>query len=297
MKLFGKKKRRKYPIKYDEEGRSARRRCFELFPQKVPLPEIAKTVGIDIKTVYRYFRQWKQLGVNFERRYSYVQSIFDKKAPDRDKNIELFAGVCGISTEQFETILLKPHGLRRLITGKYHFPAHEEADLKRRIALELAILMSDFLIKQRGKLEDIYFALKRYLYEAMKYRQEEDADTKNWNQWMSLVHKILAAEIENERKGRVKPDTFSEEERNAIVRLGLEKEKKNIEIMYLFRIGVLMAGGSTEKEARNQIYQEEFKKGDLKKIKILQELQNRVHPLKMDSNVPSIPPDQPPSLP
>jgi hypothetical protein len=248
-------------------------------------------------TAFRYFRQWKQLGANFERRYAYVQSLFDKKAPDRDKNIELFAGACGISKEQFETILLKPHGLRRLLTGKYHFPAHEEADLKRHIALELALLMSDFLIKQGGKLEDIYFALKRYLYEAMKYRQKEDADTKDWNQWMGLVHKFLAAYIENERKGRVKPDTLSEEERDAIVRLGLEKEKKNIEIMYLFRIGVLMAEGLTEQEARDQIYQEELNKGDLKKIKMLRELQNRVHPLKMGSKVPPIPPDQPPSLP
>jgi hypothetical protein len=114
---------------------------------------------------------------------------------------------------------------------------------------------------------------------------------------MNLVHKILAAEIENERKGRVKPDTFTEEERNAIVRLGLEKEKKNIEIMYLFRIGILMAGGLIEEEARDQIYQEELNKGDLKRIKMLRELQDRVHPLKNHTNTLPIQPDQPPSLP
>jgi hypothetical protein len=267
-----------------------------MFPEKVPLPEIAKKVGIDIKTVYRYHRQWKK-DPNIEFRYAYIKSLFYKTTSVREENIELFAKVLKVEKEEFEKILSTPHGLRQLVTKKLYFPAHEEADLKRHIALELALLISDFLIKQGGKLEDVYLALKRYLYEAKNHRLEADTDIKEWNQWISLVHKILAADIENERKGRVKPDTFSEGERNAIVRLGLEKEKKDTEKLYLFHIGVLIAGGLTEEEARGQIYQEELNKGDLKKIKMLLELQNRVHPLKNDTNASPIQPEQPSSLP
>ena len=72
-------------------------------------------------TVFRYFRDWKRLGPNFEQQYAYVQSLFNKTAPDRDKNIELFARAWGIEKEQFETILSQPHGLRRFMTGKLSF--------------------------------------------------------------------------------------------------------------------------------------------------------------------------------
>jgi hypothetical protein len=39
-KVFRQKKRRKYPVKWDEYGKSARSRCFEMFADKTPLNEI-----------------------------------------------------------------------------------------------------------------------------------------------------------------------------------------------------------------------------------------------------------------
>ncbi len=40
--LFGRKKKRKYPIKRDERGKSARARCFEMFANQTPLNEVAE---------------------------------------------------------------------------------------------------------------------------------------------------------------------------------------------------------------------------------------------------------------
>jgi hypothetical protein len=142
------------------------------------------------------------------------------------------------------------------MTGKYYFPAHADADHKRSVVLELALLISDHLIKNGGKFGDVYFALKRYLWENMKYREEEDADIKEENKLMKMTHAVLAADMENERKGRVKPDTLSEEEHNEIMRYGFKAQMEKIKELYWLLIGILMAEGYTPEQAREKMYQD-----------------------------------------
>jgi hypothetical protein len=294
-RLFYVKKSRKYPIKLNEKGLSLRARCFDLFEQGNRPVAVAEELKMAETTVYRYFRDWKRLGPNFERKYAYVQSLFKKTASNRDNNIELFAKAWGIEKEQLESVLSQPHGLRRLMTGKYYFSAHANADHTLHITLELALLFLDHLIKQKGKFVDIYFALKRYLREYAKYREEEGADIQEENKMMALLHKILAVDLENERRGRVKPDTFSEEEHNAIMRWGIESEMKKAEIWYWFRIGILKAEGLTIEQAREKIYQALVNKGDLKRAKMIREFQDKVHPLKDGDQLPPSTPLQPTS--
>ena len=294
-KIFRIKKPRKYPIKRDGEGRSLRARCFELFERGKRPVEVARELNMDEPTACRYYRDWKRLGPNFERLYAYVQSLLGKTAPDREKNIELFARSCGISKKEFEDILSRPHGLRRFLTGKFHFPIHIDADHKRYIALELALLISDHLIKHKGKFVDIYFALKRYMHEAKKFREERDAAEKKENIFIAFVHQIIAKDMENERRGRVKSDTLSEEERHIIIKWVLEAEEKEAEIYYSTQIGHLMADGITMEQAREKIHQDFLEKGDLKRAKMIREFQDKVHPLKTNGQItpPSTP--QPPS--
>jgi hypothetical protein len=285
-RLFRIKKSRKYPIKRNGEGLSLRERCFELFEQGKRPVDVAGELKMEETTVCRYFRDWKRLGPHFEPRYTYVQSLFKKTAPDRDENVELFARACNIPKEQLEAILSQPHGLRRLMTGKLYFPANADADHKRHLSLELALLIADHLTKNGGKLEDVYFALKRYMQENMKYRQQEDADIEEHNKYMGFFHKVLATDMEKERRGQLKPDTFSEEERNTVIRLGLEREMKKVEIAYWLRIGSLKAEGITTEQAREKIYQDLLEKGDLKGAKVIREFQDKVHPLKTDDQMP-----------
>jgi DNA invertase Pin-like site-specific DNA recombinase len=80
FKRFGRKKRRKYPVKVDQKGRSARSRCFDMFAEKVPIDEIAEEVGAKVDTVRRYHQQWKK-DPGLEPRYAYIQSLFKKTAP------------------------------------------------------------------------------------------------------------------------------------------------------------------------------------------------------------------------
>jgi hypothetical protein len=294
-RLFHIKKSRKYPIKRDKEGLSLRARSFELFDQGKRPFEVADELKIPIPTACRYYRDWKKLGPNFKQLYDHVKSFFKKTAPDREKNMELFARIWGISREQLEAILVQPHGLRRLLTGKLYLPGHADVDYKKYVALELALLFSDHWTKNSGKFEDVFFAFKRYMQENMKYREEEDADIKQDNELMKLVHAILAKEMENEREGRIKPDTLSDEERNIAIKRGIEIEKKKTELSYWLRIGALMVQGLSREEAREKIYKDVLDKCDPKTVNIFREFQNKIDPIKINDHLPPPSPLQPPS--
>jgi hypothetical protein len=221
-RLFRTKKSRRYPIKRDGKGKSLRSRCFELFGQEKRPVEVAEELRMKVPTACRYFRDWKQLGPNFERQHAYFKELLKKTAPHRERTIELCARACGITKEQFETILSQPHGLRRLMTGKFYFTGQADADHKRYVALELVFLISDHLIKNGGKFEDVAFAFRRWLRESQESRQEEDAEIKEENKDIAFMRRILEASAENERQGRAEPDRLSDEERNAILRGGLK---------------------------------------------------------------------------
>ncbi len=147
------------------------RRCFEIFPDNPPLDEIAESFGIKIETVRRYHRQWKD-NPNFEKQYAYLKKLLNKTSPDRERTKELCSNACGITKEEFETVLSQPHGLRRLMTGKFYFPGHAATDRKLYLTLEVAMTISDHLDYNRGMLEDVLYAFKRWMKEYQAYREE-----------------------------------------------------------------------------------------------------------------------------
>ena len=57
-------KKREYPIKRDESGRSLRRQAFDLFDQKFKPSQIYKPqlVAASKKTLFRYYEDWKKRG-------------------------------------------------------------------------------------------------------------------------------------------------------------------------------------------------------------------------------------------
>jgi hypothetical protein len=288
-RLFRVKKPRKYPIKRDKEGLSLRARCFELFERGKRPAAVAEELKTKEATVFRYFCVWKQLGPNFEQQYAYVRSLFKKTAPDRVKNIELFALACGISKEQLEIILSQPHGLRRLMTGKFYFPVNADTDHKRHIALELAVLFSNHLINNGGNFEDAYYAIGRYMQETKEYREDVNADIQEWNKDMEFFHAILAADMEKERKGHARPDTFSEEERAALIRYGEESQIRQAERTFWFVVGILKASGLTEEQACDKINQYLVNKGYSKAAEMVRRFQEKTKPQNMNDGSPSSP--------
>jgi DNA-binding CsgD family transcriptional regulator len=277
--LFHFKKSRKYPIRRDSEGRSLRARCFELFAGGKRPKTVAEELKMKEPTVGRYFKDWQRLGPDFNRQYSFVKGLLKKDAPDREKNIEILSKMLGIEKEEFEAILSRPHGLRRFLTGKLYFPINKDIDRKLHVALKLAVLISDHVIMNGGNFEDVCHALRRYMQANKRYREDVEADIKEWNKDMELIHAILATDLEKEKEKRTEPDRLSEKERGVILRWAVEREMKSTEVLYWFRIGVLKAGGLTEEQAREKIYQDLVEKGDLNKAKMMREFQDKVHPL------------------
>ncbi len=290
--LFHIKRTRKYPIKRDEKGLTLRARCFALFDQGKRPVEVAVELKAKEAAVFRYFRDWKKLGPNFEKRYAFVKSLFRKDEPDREKNIELFSRMCRIPKEQFEAILSTPHGLRRFVAGNICLPITADADYKRHIALELTVLISDHLINKKGKFEDVYYALRRLMRENAALREQEAMNIEEENILMTIIHKVLAADIENERKGMVKPDKLTAEECEALIKSGIESERKKTEISYWLHIGSLMAVGFTKEQARERMYEDVVGKGNPEVAKAFRQFQDKVHPLKTDGMIE--PPSSPP---
>jgi hypothetical protein len=292
FKVFGREKRRKYPIKRDENGKTARKRCFEMFQNKVPLPEIAKTVGVKIDTVYKYHQQWAR-NPKIEQHLAYYKWILDKSAPDRERSKETAANLFGISKEQLDTILQKSYGLRRLLSGKIYFPVQADAAHKRYIAMELAIIISDHLLKHGGKIEDVYFAFRRWMQQYQLRREEEDEYMKEENKDIMFMRRVIEADLEIERRGRVQPERLSAEERDTILKWGVQSVVKQMETMYWIRISLIIAEGNTIEQAREKIYQGLLNNGDIEGAKRMRQYQDVVHPLKTDNKQPPSTPEPP----
>ena len=271
-KPFRRKKRRKYPVVFDERGKSARSRCFEMFPDKVPLSEIADTLGIKIETVRRYHLQWKE-NPYFEIQYAYFKRLFKKNSPDRERTVELAAKACGISKEKFESILSQPRGLRQLMKEKLYLPGHADADHKLYVVLEVAMAISDHLDKNGGKLEDVLFAIRRLMKE---------------NKDITITHRVLEAAAEQERQGRPQLDRLTEEERNAILWSAVKLKKKRTEVEYWANVALMMVGDNlTLDQAREKMYQDLLTKGDIEGARMLRAFQDEVHPLKPGNQPPT----------
>jgi hypothetical protein len=280
-----KRKGRRYAIKRDEWGTSARARCFEMFEEGVPLPEISRTVGVPLKTVYTYHSQWKR-APHLEVRLAYMGKLLNARNPERECNLALLAQALGIDKEQIETVLSQPYGLKRLATGKLYFPGHQEQDHRRHIALELALFISDHLINGGVEFEDVYNALGRFMKEYRRRREEEDEDIKENNDRIALMRRIIQVDLENERRNRVQSDRLSPEEREVVRRWGIDRAKKKLEVDYWLRISEIMAEGMTEEQAREKIYRDLVDKGDIEGAKLMRQYQDHVHPLAGGGTLP-----------
>jgi hypothetical protein len=291
-KVFGRKKGRRYPVKRDEAGKSARQRCFEMFEDRLPAPEIAEATGVTIGTVNKYHQQWKKQP-ELEKQHAYFRELLKKKAPAHERNIDLVARLCGVPREELETMLQKPHGLKRMMMGKFYRPVQAEADHKRHRALEMAMLISDHLVKG-GKFEDVYYAFAHLMKENQRRREEEDKDIEEENKDIELMRRVLEADVENERRGGIQADRLSDQERDTILRWGVQKAKREAEVAYWLRIAALMAGGITMEQARERIHQDLIDKGDVAGAKMVREYQDVIAPLKAHGQPSPPPPGQPP---
>ena len=85
--------------------------------------------------------------------------------------------------------------------------AHHKA-----LALELAYVISDHIIKEGGSFEDVYYAFERWMRQNQFRREEIDAEVQEDNDYIIFLRRIIKAEAEMERRGRIQPDQLTEED-------------------------------------------------------------------------------------
>jgi hypothetical protein len=285
-KIFRLERTRRYPINRDERGLSMRARCFERFNQGQQPIDVAASFGFKVETVRRYYADWKSRGANFDKQFAYAQELFKKTSHERKNNIQSFAKMLEVKEEEFESLLEKPHGLKRFMTRKLNFPIMIRADHKRSIALQLGLLLSEHLVDRGGKYEDVYLALQDLLDRNMMDRQDDEEAIESHNQIMAVVHKIIDADLRVEQNSAVKPDRLSADDVNVVVEWKLNSLMKTLEISYWENIATLTSTGLTKDQAREKMVQDLIDKGDLAGAKARRAYQKIVHPVKSLNQTP-----------
>lgn len=133
-----KKKSRKYPIKRDEYGASARQRAFKAFGYGKRPAEVASMVGISLRTACRYFADWKKLPRNSELWYRVAKAGLKNQPGLPEEVIKTFAAKLDMSEEEVRGRLQKPWAIKQLVTGKWAAEVREKEERKREARLEAA---------------------------------------------------------------------------------------------------------------------------------------------------------------
>ncbi|HEY95180.1 MAG TPA: hypothetical protein G4O15_09625 [Dehalococcoidia bacterium] len=277
-KLLGLKRTRKYPIKRDWYGRSLRQRCFELFDEGKRPVQVAAELRANKKTVFRYYRQWKKMGPNFEKQLAYVKGLLDKNSPDRDRMLEFFADTAGITVEELLVILSTPHGLRRILTRTMPLPVHKDIAEKRVMALDIAMVVQDHLLNHRGQYEDVLFALNHLMKQNQKHRIKIDADIESQNLEIELFRKLDELVFE-ERQKRTQPDPLlirrAQTEINQILAAKLEEAKSS----YWWRKAELVKEGLTPEQAREKLTELLTDGYDMNRTQTMKAFQDKIDPI------------------
>lgn len=148
MHLF-QRKSRKYPIKRDEYGRSARQRAFELFkegkrPAQIYKPELIP--GIKKNTLYRYYEDWKKLEGGPS--YATLKKLM-KVSPEFTEGVVLsLSKNLGMTRQEVIRRMQRPWGLMRALKGAWpnYRLAEEQGRIESRLqkALELITIAERF---------------------------------------------------------------------------------------------------------------------------------------------------------
>ena len=113
------KRSRKYPIKRDSYGSSARQQAFDAFDQGKRPAEVATIVPISKRTADRYFAYWKNLPKNLDRKYRVGKAILKNDGEFSRPIVESLADTLGMREEEVIERLSRPWGIKQLIMGKW----------------------------------------------------------------------------------------------------------------------------------------------------------------------------------
>ena len=171
LRIRLKKKSRKYPIRRDKYGKSARRRAFDAFDDGKRPAEVARMAGISVKTACRYFLDWKKLPKNLGLRYRIAKATLKNDREFPEEIIKSLATGLGMSDEEVIMRLQRPWGLKQLLLGKWPNYIKEERRSQAESRLEAALNIVRFVEHSGMTPEKVRAELGRLIDETIKARK------------------------------------------------------------------------------------------------------------------------------
>ena len=108
---------RRYPLKRDENGRSARQRAFDLFGTGQRPAEVCKTIPVSLRTACRYYEDFKKL--HHKVPYSMIRKWMRENPEFSDKVIDMLATSLEMPREEVIVRMQKPWGLLQVMKGEW----------------------------------------------------------------------------------------------------------------------------------------------------------------------------------
>lgn len=110
---------RRYPIRWDDRGRSLRRQAFQLFNQKLRPSQIYKQQLLQAKpkTLLRYYEDWKKKGDHSS--YRIIRKVMKNNPDFTDHMVQGLAKHLEMSVEEVKERMLRPWGLKQALRGQW----------------------------------------------------------------------------------------------------------------------------------------------------------------------------------
>ena len=167
-----KRKSRKYPIKRDEYGTSARQRAFEAFDHGKRPAEVAPMVEVSLRTACRYFADWKKQPNNLELRYRITKTAMKNVSGFSEQTIKILATGLSMSEEEVISRLQKPWGLKQLLMGKWPNYRRERVQSEQESRLRAALNLINYIESCGMPLKEIEKEIDKLIGEARKRKAD-----------------------------------------------------------------------------------------------------------------------------
>ena len=132
-------KGRKYPIKRDIFGRTARQWVFHYFDEGLKPAEAALKAGISSRTARRYYADWKKLPRTHRSDYEVFKALLKNDSVFRQLLMDQVSKELGMSREEVHRRLQRPWGLKQLLMGRWPNYGRQEEQRKTGVRLEAAL--------------------------------------------------------------------------------------------------------------------------------------------------------------
>jgi len=128
---------RRYPIKRDDEGRSARQRAFALFDAGLMPAEVAAKVGVSARTARRYRSDWRKRPTDYHFKCVLIRQSL-RHPSVRDLFATEIASRLDLPVRFVMRRLSQPWAVKQIVTGEWVNWGGEEREKRRWARLQAA---------------------------------------------------------------------------------------------------------------------------------------------------------------